>query len=103
MNLWWRSLSDQQRASYVQNEPQRIGGMDGVPAADRDKANRIVLDRQQADLARQVGDAENKIKQIEDNPAVFPESQNEALDNAQAGAGRHQGQAEGSWTTPRSS
>jgi hypothetical protein len=84
INLWWRSLSDQQRASYVQNEPQRIGGMDGVSAADRDKANRIVLDRQQADLARQVTDAENHIKQIEDNPAVFPESQNEALVNAQA-------------------
>lgn len=84
VNLWWRSLSDQQRASYVQNEPQRIGGMDGVPAADRDRANRIALDRQKADLARQVSDAENHIQQIEDNPAVFPESQNEALVNAQA-------------------
>jgi hypothetical protein len=83
VNLWWRSLSAEQRDSYIKNESQRIGGMDGVPAADRDKANRLVLDKQQAELARQVGDAENKIKQIEDNPAVFPESQNTALDNAQ--------------------
>ena len=83
VNLWWRSLSDQQRQSYIQNEPQRIGGMDGVPAADRDKANRISMDKQKAELARQEDDAAKKLKVIEDNPSTIPEQQAQALDNAQ--------------------
>ena len=83
VNLWWRSLSDQQRASYIENEPKRIGDMNGVPAADRDKANRLSLQQQKADLARQEDEARKTLKSIEDNPSTIPEQQAQALDNAQ--------------------
>ncbi|OPC81106.1 hypothetical protein B4N89_09210 [Embleya scabrispora] len=48
---WWRGLSDEQRALYPAAYPRRLGGMDGLPAAVRDTANRIALDQRLTELA----------------------------------------------------
>ncbi|WP_405389508.1 alpha/beta hydrolase family protein [Streptomyces sp. NBC_01102] len=37
---WWNGLTQQQRDRYLELSPDRIGGLDGIPAADRDAANR---------------------------------------------------------------
>jgi hypothetical protein len=50
---WWAGLSDAQRSWVLTHEPQFVGWLDGIPVADRDLANRILLDRQRADLVRQ--------------------------------------------------
>ncbi|MBX6721735.1 MAG: hypothetical protein IRY92_00645 [Dactylosporangium sp.] len=42
---WWSGLSPEERAELIRREPERIGSMDGIPAADRDAANRILLER----------------------------------------------------------
>lgn len=46
---WWRGLTPQRRQHLVDGAPERIGGLDGVPCAVRDQANRTVLDARRAD------------------------------------------------------
>ncbi|WP_155859320.1 alpha/beta hydrolase [Cellulomonas sp. KRMCY2] len=40
---WWTSLSATARALLIARHPERIGNLDGVPVAARDRANRSVL------------------------------------------------------------
>ncbi|WP_112490682.1 alpha/beta hydrolase [Streptomyces bacillaris] len=40
---WWDGLADEQRQEYLKVAPDLIGGLDGVPAAIRDEANRTYL------------------------------------------------------------
>ncbi|MGW3089973.1 alpha/beta hydrolase [Streptomyces sp. NPDC001108] len=37
---WWKGLTQQQRDRYLELLPDQIGGLDGIPVADRDAANR---------------------------------------------------------------
>jgi hypothetical protein len=46
---WWRGLSDAERRWLVEERPELVGGLDGVPAVDRDLANRVRLTRLLAD------------------------------------------------------
>ncbi|MGC0422965.1 alpha/beta hydrolase [Embleya sp. AB8] len=48
---WWRGLSDEQRALYLAAYPKQLGSMDGLPAAVRDKANRVALDQRLIELS----------------------------------------------------
>jgi hypothetical protein len=48
---WWSGLSPAQRRSAIVLEPERISGLDGIPADDRDQASRLLL-QQQADVLR---------------------------------------------------
>jgi len=49
---WWAGLSPAQRRWLLATEPGSIGPLDGVPAADRDAANRLLLDARRAELDR---------------------------------------------------
>lgn len=40
---WWAGLSDAEKQRMIEKDPRMIGSLDGVDAASRDKANRIVL------------------------------------------------------------
>ncbi|TDC79107.1 hypothetical protein E1193_19595 [Micromonospora sp. KC606] len=49
VRVWWAGLSPAQRRWLVLHEPARVGRLDGVPAAARDQANRLLLaDRRDA-------------------------------------------------------
>ncbi|MFD6261897.1 alpha/beta hydrolase, partial [Micromonospora chalcea] len=53
VSRWWAGLSAAERRWLVGREPDRIGRLDGVPAAARDQANRLLLgDRRTELLAR---------------------------------------------------
>lgn len=41
---WWHRLTRAQRQALMADHPGRVGNTDGVPAADRDEANRAQLD-----------------------------------------------------------
>lgn len=41
---WWSALAPVGREALVRDRPELVGGLDGVPAADRDRANRARLD-----------------------------------------------------------
>ncbi len=41
---WWKGLSAEEQAAWVSMHPGTVGGLDGLPSAVRDEANRIVFD-----------------------------------------------------------
>lgn len=43
---WWNGLTPQEQRFVLTQYPELVGGLDGVPAAARDIANRIVLDNE---------------------------------------------------------
>lgn len=43
---WWAGLTPDQRRDYTLFYPQVVGELDGLPAVDRDRANRLSLDEQ---------------------------------------------------------
>ncbi|OXM49208.1 alpha/beta hydrolase [Amycolatopsis alba] len=57
---WWASLSDTAKVALLRGNPGLVGNLDGVPAADRDAANRAVL---ASEIARLQGDP--KLKGLE--------------------------------------
>jgi Alpha/beta hydrolase len=47
---WWNTLTAEQRKLYITAFPSRIGWTNGLPSADRDKANRLTLATRLAEL-----------------------------------------------------
>ncbi|MEV0272201.1 alpha/beta hydrolase [Hamadaea sp. NPDC050747] len=47
---WWKGLTDQQRQLYLDAYPHLVGNLDGLPATDRDTANRLALRSHLAEL-----------------------------------------------------
>ncbi|MFB6628783.1 alpha/beta hydrolase [Streptomyces sp. NPDC056362] len=59
---WWDGLSDEQRQEYLEVAPDLVGGLDGIPAAVRDEANRTYLPVLMDELSRRGGeDAATKL------------------------------------------
>ncbi|ADD40380.1 alpha/beta hydrolase [Stackebrandtia nassauensis] len=62
---WWDGLNPDQRVALITADPKRIGGLDGVPAIDRDQANRLYLDNEQEQLAARKRAAQARIAEIQ--------------------------------------
>ncbi|MFL6112167.1 MAG: alpha/beta hydrolase [Catenulispora sp.] len=56
---WWTGLSDDQRRQLLTTDPTEIGALDGVPAAERDIANRAALSDLRQRTQQQLTDAKN--------------------------------------------
>ncbi|GIG65109.1 alpha/beta hydrolase [Phytomonospora endophytica] len=66
---WWKSLSPAEQEALKNEYPGKIGDLDGVPAKDRDDANRLKLDNRQQEI-------EDRARQIYDklhDPETTPE------------------------------
>jgi pimeloyl-ACP methyl ester carboxylesterase len=53
---WWQNLSRDQQDQAIRDFPRVVGWMDGVPALDRDKANRIGLAQHKQNLQDRLAD-----------------------------------------------
>jgi hypothetical protein len=60
ISRWWDALSPAQRRELVVTEPAWLGARDGIPAAYRDLANRLLLDRHRAGLDRELAAADGR-------------------------------------------
>lgn len=58
---WWDSLSREEQERLADEEPDRIGNLDGVDAWARDRANRHRLDRDYEDLNSRKDSNEKKV------------------------------------------
>jgi hypothetical protein len=50
VRAWWSGLTPAQRRWLVGHEPALVGGLDGVPVAARDQANRLLLGARREEL-----------------------------------------------------
>lgn len=64
---WWETLTPQQQEQAIQDMPDLIGWLDGVPAPDRDTANRLQLDRHQSELAARDAAIEARMAQLRED------------------------------------
>ncbi|MGH3877400.1 MAG: alpha/beta hydrolase [Actinophytocola sp.] len=62
INDWWLGLSSAERAELIATRPAWVGSTDGIPAADRDTANRQVLADQRADLTSQLDTLKARVR-----------------------------------------
>lgn len=53
---WWDSLSDAEQQAYIDQFPDQIGNLDGVPAEARDQANRNSLTEALAERRREMAE-----------------------------------------------
>lgn len=65
---WWQMLSPEQQEWALQQYPDLLGPLNGIPAADRDTANRINLDRQLREIRQQA----DTIQYLINNPWADP-------------------------------
>jgi hypothetical protein len=79
---WWESLTEAEREAVVAAYPERIGQGDGLPAAARDQANRVMLDDDLARLAAK--DEDGTISPLERRVLDNAEQARDALANADA-------------------
>lgn len=49
----WKDLSEEDRQRLIEEHPEIVGMIDGIPATDRDAANRLHMERAKADLEAQ--------------------------------------------------
>ncbi|GAA1624165.1 alpha/beta hydrolase [Actinoplanes couchii] len=80
VRTWWEALTPQQQEQAIREMPDVVGWLDGVPATDRDLANRIQLGRLQNALAAQQAMVEAEIARVREElrgrlfgPSVSPE------------------------------
>jgi hypothetical protein len=53
---WWTSLSTAEQREFLASFPHELGGVDGLPAAVRDEANRLALSARLAELGPLIAD-----------------------------------------------
>ena len=82
VHAWWDTLTPQQQEQAILEHPDLVGWLDGVPASDRDTANRLVLDRDTAELTARkdtLADREAYLRAMADQGRlgeVYPQSAN---------------------------
>lgn len=69
---WWSALTPEQQERAIARSPELVGWLDGVPATDRDAANRIMLERQTDELHQLKRNLENQIRELTD-PLATPD------------------------------
>ena len=51
---WWAALSDRERQQMIADHPDLVGNRDGVKAADRSKANLLLLDKEKQSFSAEL-------------------------------------------------
>ncbi|WP_433794997.1 alpha/beta hydrolase [Actinoplanes sp. CA-252034] len=65
VNGWWRVLTPEQQEQAIRDHPDLVGWLDGIPAGDRDLANRAILDRETAALTGRLGQVDARIAYLQ--------------------------------------
>ena len=60
---WWAALDPGRRQWLLAAEPETLARLDGLPAADRDLANRLLLDDRRAEIDRAVAAARGRARE----------------------------------------
>lgn len=94
VKAWWDALSEEEQEKVKTEHPDWVGNRDGVPVPDRSDVNKVSLDRELADVQRQLDELGSRDDFIRDSgldaqtaAAVYAErygALHSRLDNAKA-------------------
>lgn len=65
---WWASLTPAEQLQVTRDHPEWIGNLNGIPAADRDTANRALFDTGRARLDSEIAATEARLAELTGNP-----------------------------------
>ncbi|HEX6871261.1 MAG TPA: alpha/beta hydrolase [Micromonosporaceae bacterium] len=65
---WWHRLNADERSWLILHRPEHIGGLDGIPVAERDLANRLVLATRRRELLER-----RAAMPVDDLPGIWSE------------------------------
>ena len=68
---WWESKSQSEKDSLIGNHPDEIGNLDGIPSADRDLANRTMMNIDLAKVEQAATDHRVSIEQVKAQPLDY--------------------------------
>ncbi|HYN95507.1 MAG TPA: alpha/beta hydrolase [Pilimelia sp.] len=68
VNAWWNSLTPAQQEQAIRENADLVGWLDGVPATDRDTANRIRLDNDKLALQARENELRARLAYLMANP-----------------------------------
>jgi hypothetical protein len=74
---WWDSLTPAQQEQAIRDFPELVGWLDGIPASDRDAANRLRPERHLDELQAYEDDLRRKIAELEARGSHDTAAQNE--------------------------
>ncbi|WP_120673860.1 alpha/beta hydrolase [Micromonospora musae] len=76
---WWYSLTPEQQEQVLAQFPDLIGSLDGIPASDRDTANRALFGGMKDDLQRREDELNRRITELLLQPAASLNERNANL------------------------
>jgi hypothetical protein len=65
VNGWWSALTPEQQEQAILDHPDLVGWLDGVPATDRDPANRAILASETAALTGRLTEIDNRLSYLQ--------------------------------------
>jgi len=80
VNEWWDDLSEAERRLLIEEHPEWVGPVDGIPAATRDGANRDLLDDRIGGLDSQIAAKESALGGLDPESEEYAQRKTELDD-----------------------
>jgi len=80
VNEWWEHLSDTERQALIDEHPEWIGPVDGIPVEARDTANRTLLDNEIDGLGDQIAAKEQALQGMNPESDEYEQAKTELDD-----------------------
>ncbi|HEX2143249.1 MAG TPA: alpha/beta hydrolase [Glycomyces sp.] len=80
VNQWWEGLSDAEREALVEEHPEWVGPVDGIPVESRDTASRTLLDNEIDSLGSQIAAKEQALNGMDPESEEYEQARTELDD-----------------------
>lgn len=64
VNLWWTTMTEEEQQQAVEDHPELLRELDGIPATVRDQLNRVHLDEEIERLEEEITERDEEIREI---------------------------------------
>ncbi|MDA1360535.1 alpha/beta hydrolase [Glycomyces luteolus] len=77
VNQWWEGLSESERQALIEEHPEWVGPVDGIPTESRDTANRTLLDNDIDRLGTQIAAKEQALQGMDPESEEYEQAKEE--------------------------
>ncbi|MFG3341728.1 alpha/beta hydrolase [Glycomyces sp. NPDC048151] len=80
VNQWWEGLSESERQALIEEHPEWVGPVDGIPVASRDTANRTLIDDEIDSLGTRITAKEQELAGLDPESEEYEKAKAELDD-----------------------